>query len=235
MPNVLLAIFCLVFSLTAIAEDKTKSNTATNRISGDAQLLTHFVERGLSMSNGNPALNASFLFNLGSQVRLGFWGSNISNLSAADDNFWFKFLAEFEVKFNNGLLSEVYISDNHFYKSDQRNGQRIGSIFTYNLYELTLEWMSNLEGSKGNAEYFNFGKYFQYGSMNQFRYGGFLGFTDSHTRNINSYFDVRVLGQYFINPATRAELGCSLNFTDNNAVFGKRADPAIWLGIKLSY
>ena len=161
-----LMLFCLVtVSMPNIAgaqsvTDKNKANSATNKIGGDAQLLSHFVERGLSMSNGNPALNASFLFNLGSQVRLGFWGSNISNLSAADDNFWFKFLGEFDIRFGSAWQSSVYISDNHFYKSDVRNGQRIGVTNIYYLYQFTFEWMSNLEGSKGNAEYVNFGKYF---------------------------------------------------------------------------
>jgi hypothetical protein len=228
--------FCLALYSHAGAQtsaDKSKSTVATNKIGGDAQLLSHFVERGLSMSDGNPALNASFLFNLGSQLRLGFWGSNISSLTADEDNFWFKFLAEFDVRFANGLQSNIYISDNHFYKSDQRNGQRIGSVFIYYTYQFIFEWMSNLEGSKGNAEYINFGKYFFWGS--QFRYGPFLGFTNSHTDLINSYFDLRATAEYTMSSNTIAELGTSLNFTSDNAVFGKRADPAVWVGLKLAY
>ena len=103
----------------------------------------------------------------------------------------------------------------------------------YYLYLFTFEWMSNLEGSKGNAEYINFGKFFMYGS--QFRYGGFAGFTNSHATAINSYFDVKAVGEYIANSNTTVETGVSLNFTDNNAVFGKRADPAVWVGIKLIY
>lgn len=230
------SIFCLVVGLHANAQsaaDKSKATAATNRIGGHAQLLSHFVERGLSMSNGNPALNASFLFNLGAQVRLGFWGSNISNLSASDDNFWFKFLGEFDIKFANGLQSNVYVSDNHFYKSDQRNGQRIGSNFIYYLYQFTFEWMSNLEGSKGNAEYVNFGKYFLW--KDKFRFGPLVGFTNSHTDVINSYFDARFIGEYTVSSNTIAETGVSLNFTSDNAVFGKRADPAVWVGVRLTY
>ena len=239
MRSSALFFFCLVISASAGAQynsssaDKNKANAATNKIGGHAQLLSHFVERGLSMSNGNPALNASFLFNLGSQVRLGFWGSNVSNLSATDDNFWFKFLGEFDIRFGSGLQTSVYVSDNHFYKSDVRNGQRIGALFTYFLYQGTLEWMSNLEGSKGNAEYLNFGKYFLWGA--KFRYGPFVGFTNSHTDVINSYFDARVIGEYTVSSNTIAETGVSLNFTSDNAVFGKRADPAVWVGVKLTY
>lgn len=239
MLRIFTLIFCLVFtlgvSLCVRAEDKSKANTtaATNRISGHAELLSHFVERGLSMSNGNPALNASFLFNLGSQVRLGFWGSNISNLSATDDNFWFKFLAEFDIRYNNGLLTQIYISDNHFYKSDQRNGQRIGTNVFYYLYQGTFEWMSNLEGSHGNAEYLNFGKWWMWGT--QFKFGPFVGFTNSHTNLVNSYFDVRAAAEYTANNNTIIESAVSLNFTDANAFFGKRADPAIWVGVKLTY
>ena len=77
-----LLIAIVLSTVCAKAEDRLKSNLATNEITGDVQLMTQFVERGLAMSDNNPAMNASFLYNLGTQVKMGFWGSNISNLSA---------------------------------------------------------------------------------------------------------------------------------------------------------
>lgn len=218
-------------SCFAQSQERLKSNLATNEISGEAQLVTHFVERGLSMSDKGPAMNASFLYNLGSQLRLGFWGSNVSNLSATDDNFWFKFLAEFNVDFKNNLSAQLYVSDNHFYKSDQHNGQRIGGLFSYYTYYFTLEWMSNLEGSKSSAEYLNVGKLFNYG--NKIKYGGDIGVTNSHNANINIFFDARLLARYFLNTTTSFEAAATYN--SYTSYFGSRADPAYYLGVKLIY
>ena len=215
----------------AQSQERLKSNLATNEISGEAQFVTHFVERGLSMSDKGPAMNASFLYNLGSQLRLGFWGSNVSNLSATDDNFWFKFLAEFNVDFTNNLSTEFYVSDNHFYKSDQHNGQRIGSLFNYYTYYCTLEWMSNLEGSKSSAEYLNVGKLFNYG--NKIKYGGDIGVTNSHSANIKNFFDARLLARYFLNNTTSFEVAATYN--SYTSYFGSRADPAYYVGVKLIY
>lgn len=229
----LLNLIAILMSAACFAQstERLKSNLATNEITGEAQLVTHFVERGLSMSDGGPAMNASFLYNLGSQLRLGFWGSNISNLSASDDNFWFKFLAELNVDFSTNLTSQLYVSDNHFYKSDQHNGQRIGSLFNYYSYYFTLEWMSNLEGSKSSAEYFNIGKLFNYGT--KIKYGGDVGLTNSHNANLKSYFDARLLARYFLNTSTSFEAAATYN--SYSSYFGKRADPAYYIGIKLLY
>ncbi len=229
----LLNLISMLIGATCFAQsqDRLKSNLATNEISGEAQLVTHFVERGLSMSDRGPAMNASFLYNLGSQLRLGFWGSNVSNLSATDDNFWFKFLAEFNVEFSNNLSSEFYVSDNHFYKSDQHNGQRIGGLFNYHSYYFTLEWMSNLEGSKSSAEYLNVGKLFNYGTKT--KYGGDIGLTNSHNANIKIFFDARILARYFLNTTTSFEAAATYN--SYASYFGSRADPAYYLGVKLLY
>lgn len=226
LASLLISTVCL-----AQSPERLKSNLATNEISGEAQLLTHFVERGLSMSDKSPAMNASFLYNLGSQLRLGFWGSNVSNLSATDDNFWFKFLAELHVDFTTNLNAEIYVSDNHFYKSDQRNGQRIGGLFNYYSYYFTVEWMSNLEGSKSSAEYINVGKLFNYG--NKIKYGGDVGLTYSHNANIKSYFDARALARYYMNTSTSFEAAATYNSYSSH--FGSRADPAYYIGMKLLY
>lgn len=228
-------IFVTFFQFQAWAQsasqDRIRSNLATNQVSGDALLTTHFVERGLSMSNNTPAMNASFLYNLGSQVRMGFWGSNISNITAADDNFWLKIMVEFNVEFSGGLNSEFYISDNHFYKSGQRNGQRIGVNFTYYSYFFGFEWMSNLEGTKNNGEYIYGGKMFGY--KTRIKYGGQAGYTLSHNPALNSYFDLKVLGQYILNTDTHIEVAGTL--MTNNSYFGKRGDPALFASVKLSY
>lgn len=224
-------IFVLLISFAAhAANDKLKSNLATNEISGEVQLMSEFIERGLSMSDDNPAMNASFLYNLGEQVKMGFWGSNISNISAADDNFWFKLLAEIKVEYSPNFNNEFYISDNHFYKSDVRNGQRLGVLFNYYTYTFTIEWMSNFEGSKSNAEYLEAAKVFYWG--NKFRYGGAFGYTLGHHVAINNYFNVKATAQYLLNTETFFELTGTIA---SNTNYGSRGDAAVYGALNINY
>lgn len=215
----------------AKADQRNYGANPSYLVSGEAQLLSHFIDRGLSFSNDNPAMNASFLFNLGSQLKLGFWGSNISNVSAIDDNFWFKALGEIAIEFSDKFKSRFYISDDHFYKSDIRNGQIAGLDIDYHSYLFKLEWDSNFEGTKTNAEYFNFGRFFVF--KKDFKYGGYIGYTNSHASTLSSYFDIRPELQYSVSTNSNAELGASFN--SNGSQFGSRGDPAYYVGFKLRY
>lgn len=226
------SVFLTTYCLAQEKENwKTRSAETENLISGNAQLLSHFIVKGLSYSDNNPAMNASFLVNLGPQVKFGLWGSNISNLSARDDNFWLKIYAQ--VKFNSAdnILTDVYIEDSRFYKSDQRNGQNIGFNFKYKSYDFGFEWMSNLEGTQTNAEYLWFGRLFDY--KKNMKWGGYSGLTNSHSSSFNSYLDFKILGQYIFNPVFNAEAG--VTFNSNSVQFGTRGDPFLYAAIKLSY
>ncbi len=220
-------------SLTAVsfAEDKPKNTIANYAISGEAQLLSQYMVKGLAYSDRNPAMNASFLASFGSQVKLGIWGSNVSNLSAVDDNFWFKFVGDIKIELTDKFLANLYVYDNHFYKSNQRNGLVAGTHFSYNFYEFVFEWLGNFEGTKTSAEYFNFGKLFDY--KQNFKLGGYAGFTNSHSDSLSSYLDLKAVAQFIINSASNAEIGVTYN--TNSSQFGKRGDTAFYLGVKLAY
>jgi hypothetical protein len=45
--------------------------------------------------------------------------------------------------------------------------------------------------------------------------------------------DVRAVAQYIFNPTAHAEIGATYN--SNNSQFGKRGDPAFYLGVKFAY
>ena len=94
-------------------KDKAKGITADYSITGDSQLVSHFIVKGLSYSDNNPAMSASFFTNLGSQFKLGFWGSNVANLSASDDNFWLKLFAKIKIDFGENYMANIFINDNH--------------------------------------------------------------------------------------------------------------------------
>lgn len=231
---ILLSIVTVLFlSINALAADKEadKGITPTYRFTGDAQLTTHFVDRGLSITNGNPGLNASFLFNMGQQFRIGFWGTNISNITATDDNLWLKVVADIHINFSNDSIFKMYFNDDHFYKLDLRNGQSFGINYDFRSYLTQLEWMSNFQGTKTDALYFKFGKMFAF--YKEVLTGATIGYTMQKSKAYYDYFDFKAFATHKISDYFEFEGG--LTFVTNGTQFGARGDPAIYVAIRLSY
>lgn len=228
---------CFLFLLTyvalttyCLAQDKERDKTR-NLVSGDAMLWSHYIVKGLSYSDNNPAMNASFVANLHPQFKAGIWGSNVSNLNATDDNFWMQIFSRIHIDFGDRFTFNLFLTDNHFYKSDIRNGQTFGADINLKGYEFGFELMNNYEGTKSAAEYLWLGKLFDY--RTSFKYGGYGGVTVSQSSAYQSYFDFKIVGQYIFNSICNAESG--LTFNSNSAQFGIRDDPAIYVAIKLVY
>ena len=230
--SVILTTYCL-------AQDKDREREkakniafgADSAVSGDAQLVSHFIVKGLSYSDNNPAMNASFVAKLHPQIKLGIWGSNVSNLNAVDDNFWLKIFSRIYIEFSERLFFSLFITDNRFYKSDIRNGQTFGADVNFRNYEFGLELMSNFEGTRNSAGYLWFGRLYDYRS--NLKWGSYAGSTISQSAAYQSYLDFRIVGQYLFNSISNAELG--VTFNSNSAQFGIRDDPAIYLALKLYY
>lgn len=225
-------IYFLFFATASTyAAEKQGSSAPTYLVSGDAQLLTHFIDRGLSITDQNPALNASFLFNLGQQFRLGFWGSNISNISSSDDNLWLKIIADIRVEISATAKLMFYINDDHYYKSNIRNGQELGFNLDYNSYFYQLEFMNNFQGSKSNAEYIRGGKKFTV--ANSTIVSASLGYTLQKADGYSNYFDGKILGEYQISQFLNLDAGFTSTLSANG--YNGRGNPYIFFGIKLAY
>lgn len=226
-------IYFLFFATaSAYAAEKQGSNAPTYLVSGDAQLLTHFIDRGLSITDQNPALNASFLFNLGQQFRFGFWGSNISNITSADDNLWLKIVADIRVELSGTSKLMFYMNDDHFYKSNIRNGQEVGINVDYNnAYFYQLEFMNNYQGSKTNAEYIKGGKKFAVASSTII--SASLGYTLQKAEGYSNYFDGKILAEYQLSQYLNLDAGFTSTLSANG--YNGRGNPYIYFGIKLAY
>ncbi len=227
----LLSSFIFLFFFNVAYALNEKAPSPSYKISIDAKLQSHFIDRGLSISDKNPALNASFLFNLGPQFRVGFWGSNISNLSYSDDNFWFKFVADVRVDFNQNSNLMLYLNDDHFYKSSVRNGQSVGLKYFYFLYMAELEWMNNYQGTHVNSEYVNLGKLFEF--RPSLRVGGKIGYTLQNSVGLDNYFDAKALGIYDFNKNSSFEAGATMVTNENQ--FNGRGEPGFYVAVLLSY
>ena len=218
-------------SISSLAAEKDKGIKPTFLFSGDAQLLSQFIDRGLLISDGNPALNASFLFNMGQQFRVGFWGTNISNVTSKDDNLWLKFIADVRIQFANDSVLKIYFNDDHFYKSDLRNGQSVGVNYDLLSYSGQFEWMSNFQGSRTDAVYFRAGK--MYSLRKDILAGGLAGITLQKSKAYYDYLDLKAVSTYKVTDYFELEAGITL--ATNSPQFNYRGDPTIYFGIKLNY
>lgn len=183
------------------------------------------------MTDHNPALNASFLYNFGSQFKFGFWGSNIARLNNIDDNFWLKLVGEIKVDFHDKASMRFYIHDDHFYKADVRNGQSLGFILDYGFYTVQLEYLNNYQGSHTPAQYLNVGKSFLF--KKGYIAGGKLGFTMLSASSFKDYFDAKAFGGYVFSEHTSVEAGITLT-SDAGNVYG-RGRPALYFAAELIY
>jgi hypothetical protein len=226
-----LGVFAILFYFQGVFAAGEKGSTApTYHASIDAKVMSEFIDRGLKMSDGNPAMNVAFLYNFGPQFHLGFWGSNISNVASTEDNFWFKFLADVRVDFSNDSGMSFYLNDDHYYKSSILNGQRAGLRVNHGLWLGELEWMNNYQGTRTGSEYFNLGKLIDFKG---FKVGGKLGYTIQSAQNYTNYFDLKAIAQY--NMGTNSSLEAALTTISSGGQFGDRGKSGFYIAISLSY
>lgn len=192
---------------SAASKEKGAASTTPNfSASGLAILTSHFIYHGLSMSNKNPALNAQLLLNMGPQFKLGFWGSNISNVTNPDDNFWVQYQGVIVIDFSSMVKTELTVADNRFYTSQQRNGQSFNANFEIkNKYVLELDFQNNFEGTGLGSQYINGGYLYKW--KGPLLAAGYLGYTLQKTDSVNNYLDMRLEGIYNPLPKMKFKVG----------------------------
>lgn len=189
------------FGSRAFAQSATRSpaNTpATFHMTGNAELLSHYVERGLSQTDNAPSLQGSFWFNFGPQARFGLWGSNV-NFKNEDAHFVLKPTADVKINFSNNAEFTITFSENKYYNDSFRNGSVLGLQLSIFDYLVKYEFLSNWEGTSTGATYFSLGKTFD---LSDWKWGNELGYSMLKAESFNNYFNLhtfigRKLGQVF--------------------------------------
>lgn len=158
------------------------------------------------MSNKNPAINAELLLHMGSQFKLGFWGSNIRNVTNPDDNFWVKYIGVIAIDFSKDVKTFLTIADNRFYTSQQRNGQSFTADFEIGTkYTLSLELNNNFEGTSQGSQYLSAGYLYRW--KGPWLASASMGYTLQKAESINNYLDLRTEGIYQPLPKMKFKFG----------------------------
>ncbi len=218
-------------STTSSASKNEGGTTPNYFVEGMAKLTSNFVDRGLSFSDGNPAFNGSFLIGLGNQFSLGFWGSNVANISNNEDNLWVKYVAEAKVDFLSNANAVFFFHDDHFYPSDIRNGQRYGMRLKYARFKWLFEAQTNFEAT-GSSSFYSQAEFIKKYS-DKFGLSLALGYTFQNSNYYRDYIDASAF--MFFSPAKTVRLEGGLALPSNTYQFGSRSTLHYTFGISVFY
>lgn len=194
-------ILVLAFGFRAHAAEETNrpGGTPTFLLSGSADLLSHYVEHGLSQTDKAPALQGSFWFNFGPQFRAGLWGSNVDYKNGSE-HLVLKPSADLKINFTSNTDLVLSYSQNIYYSTSNRNGNTLGLHLTSFGYRVNYEADSNWEGTNTSATYYSLGKTIEIGRG--FKWSNDVGYTMVQVNSMSNFFDLRSfvgykLGQLF--------------------------------------
>lgn len=156
---------------------------------------------------------------MGSQFKLGFWGSNIRNVTNPDDNFWVKYLGVIVIDFSNNVKTLLTVADNRYYTSQQRNGQTFTADFEIkNKYTAKLELNNNYEGTSQGSQYIAGGYLYKWKGPWLAAIG--LGYTNQKSEGINNYLDLKTEAIY--QPLPKMQFKFGLTGTSDSAQMNGR-------------
>lgn len=181
------------FCLNSFAQEDSKSDIPTFKMTGDVSLLTNFVEHGLTQTDKDPSLQGAFSFNFGPQFKLGVWGSNVNYNST--EHFLLKVNAELKVVVSNTTDFKIGYFNNQYFKTDVRNGTTTYLVITSHGYRIRYEQNSNWEGHDESSTYYSFGK--MYDLSQSWKWDNEVGYTMiSDVPSIENFFDLRTAFLY---------------------------------------
>ena len=173
--------------LVVRAEDaRPTANSPTFLLNGSAELLSHYVERGLSQTTSAPALQGSFWFNFGPQFRIGLFGSNV-NYKNGDEHLVLKPTGDLKINFTSNTVLVIDYKQNLYYSTSNRNGSTVGAHLTVFGYRVNYEVDSNWEGTSTSATYYSLGKTFEF--SRGIKWSNDLGYTMVTVDSLSNFFD----------------------------------------------
>ena len=170
------------------AEGGAAPGSPTFKLSGGAELMTNYVHRGLTETEKDPALQASFWFNFGPQFRLGLWGTNVG-YEGSDTRFLLKMNADVKVNFSDTSHMIIMVSKNNYFKPEDRNGWTYGLHFGFSKYKVLIENETNWHATNSQLMYYAFG--YEHDINEKWLWPSEVGYSQFRDDNYSNYFDFR--------------------------------------------
>lgn len=225
----LAALSLLSPRLWAQQKSDAKSDKS-NKLYGEAAIVTNYVDKGVTQSDKAPALQAGFGYQMGPQARLGLWGSSVK-FPSATENLNLRMYADIKMEFTSNTNMVMRYDFNRYFQSDQHNGSLLGLDLSTFGYHVLFEMNDNWEGLRsGGATWFAFKKEFQL--PRGFVFTPQLGYTQTSAAGYASYFDTRTsIGYKF------ADVMYELvhTFNSNGSQFAGRGNMTVLFGLNVRF
>jgi len=213
----------------ANAQEESKSEAPSFKMTGDVVLLSNFVEHGLTQTNKDPSLQGAFSFNFGPQFRMGLWGSNVNYQSS--EHFLLKLNAELKIVFSPTTDAKLGYYDNRFFKTDTRDGNTMYLTVNAYGYRVRFESISNWEGTGNAATHYAVGKAFDLNP--NWKWDNEVGYSILGSDTYSNYFDLRTSAIY--KGGSNILYQISLTGTSSPSQFGGRGDFFPYVGASTSF
>lgn len=224
-----IALLAVLFPFKMAFAQTKDSKGGGYSIEGSTSMLSHFVHHGLSQTQRDPSLQTNIYIPLGSQFRVGLWGSNVS-YEGSNNHIWAKILFDLKVEFNKDVELTLSYDLNQFYKDKTRNGNTTRFALNIMSYHVTYELESNWEGTETGAKRVGFGKSIKI--YNSFDWDNEIGYTMVTVDNLQNFFDLRskISSSY-----NRLDFHLAATATSNPSQFNGNGDMFIILGMGFKY
>jgi uncharacterized protein (TIGR02001 family) len=231
MAQFILFSFMFLFIAFSAKAQQLPKEVSSSKIAGDAELMSNFVERGVSQSDRDPALNAGFWFNFGPQFRAGIGGVNVG-YEGSESRFRLMYNADIKISFSDRTDLIIYFGNHNYFKPESRNGWLYGlNLRLFEVWKISYVTLTNWEGTGKPVNYFA-GTY-EYSLSERWKMPTQLGYsTISEIENYNSYFDLRTGAHFQQNGSLRYKI--DLTYNSSAAQFNQRAGIFLILGAQLS-
>ncbi len=212
------------------ADGSASAGAPTFKLSGGAELMTNYIHRGLTETEKDPALQASFWFNFGPQFRMGLWGTNVG-YEGSDTRFLLKMNADVKVNFSESSNMIIMVSKNNYFKPEDRNGWTYGLHFGFSKYKLIIENETNWQGTNTQLMYYALG--YEHDIDEKWKWPTQIGYSQFRDDGYSNYFDVRTGVHYKSNVNIRYKL--DVTGATNAGQFNGRAAYAFILAAQTEF
>jgi uncharacterized protein (TIGR02001 family) len=184
-------IFIVTTLVTATVFAQQKSNVKSDgkKIYGEANVVSNYVENGVSQSNKSWAIQSGFGYKMGTQARVGLWGSSVNYPGGSESvnlRPYFDVIIEFTPNSSAILKYEL----NRYFSSSNRDG----AIFSLDLnifnYHVLAHTNDNWEGTGNSSSRFGFQKEFPLAWS--LILSAAAGYNQISAEGYNNYFDTRL-------------------------------------------
>jgi uncharacterized protein (TIGR02001 family) len=219
----------VLIALTANAQKRDDAGGGSRKIYGEATIFNNYVDKGVTQSDKNWALQSGFGYQMGSQARIGLWGSSIK-LPTNSENLNLRFYFDVKMDFTTNSSLTIRYDFDRYFQSDIHNGTILGMDFSTFGYHVMVEQTSNWEATGSPTTWYGFSK--DYNIPWSMILSPKLGYSQISASGYNNYFDGRLtLGYKFADVLYQM----AMTYNSEASQFAGRGDMAFIFGLTAKF